>query len=280
VKAKTELDDRIRHVWKKATFHPVYFPSEAIEVDDDAREPKLVVVHYDADTASATGRVPPDLVTKLFNHAGGQESYRTCKNNVLFLVADQDQVDRMVDVVQEQRSTHVVLLDADPSLLPAFAPWASPSAGTSSEDEVPPGCSWDVAQRVGPLSNLGFLYSTGQPTASTCWGGFVVDLLTRPGEEGVTLIGAGDGFTNDALADSGNARCRIPANRASPSATGSFAVTDCQRPRTARGNCPAPPNNRIQNLKHIAVKHPQFQKAALFINDVRQFELETLTFQT
>lgn len=113
--------------------------------------------------------------------------------------------DRMIDVVQEQRSTHVVLVDADPSLLPAFAPWADPSAGTSSLDEVPPGCSWDVANRVGPLSNVGFLYSTGQPTASTCWGGLVVDLPPRPGEEGVTLIGAGDGFTNDRLADSGNA---------------------------------------------------------------------------
>jgi len=113
VKAKTELDDRIGHVWKKATFHPVYFPSEAIEVDDDAREPKLVVIHYDADTASAAGRVPPELVTKLFNHAGGQESYRTCKNNVLFLVADQDQVDRMVDVVQRYLAIKRIAGDPD-----------------------------------------------------------------------------------------------------------------------------------------------------------------------
>jgi hypothetical protein len=113
VKAKTELDDRIRHVWKKATFHPVYFPSEAVDVDDDAREPKLVVIHYDADTASAAGRVPADLVTKLFNHAGGQESYRICKNNVLFLVADQDHVDRMVDVVQRYLAIKRIVGDPD-----------------------------------------------------------------------------------------------------------------------------------------------------------------------
>ena len=113
--------------------------------------------------------------------------------------------DRMIDVVQEQRSNHVVLVDADPTLLPAFAPWADVASGTPSKDEVPPDCSWDVAQRVGPLSNLGFLYSSGQLAASVCWGGFVLDLPPQPGEEGVTLIGAGDGFTNDLLADSGNA---------------------------------------------------------------------------
>src|SRR5206468_8801191 len=36
VKAKTELDRRIRNVWKKGTFDPKYFPSEAVELDDDA----------------------------------------------------------------------------------------------------------------------------------------------------------------------------------------------------------------------------------------------------
>jgi uncharacterized protein DUF499 len=113
VKAKTELDDRIRHVWKKAMFQPVYFPSEAVDVDDDAREPKLAVIHYDADAASVTSRVPPDLVTKLFDHTGGQESYRTFKNNLLFLVADQDQVDRMVDVVQRYLAIKRIASDPD-----------------------------------------------------------------------------------------------------------------------------------------------------------------------
>lgn len=50
VKAKGDLDDRIRTIWRKSTFKPVFFPAEAAELDDDAKEPKLVVVHYDAAT--------------------------------------------------------------------------------------------------------------------------------------------------------------------------------------------------------------------------------------
>ena len=51
-KAKAELDNRIRGVWKKGPLNPVYFPAEAAEVDDDTKEPKLVVIHYDAASTS------------------------------------------------------------------------------------------------------------------------------------------------------------------------------------------------------------------------------------
>ena len=102
IKAKSELDERIHKVWKKGVFAPVYFPSEAADVDDDAQLPKLVVLHYDAANVKATeASSPPDLVVKLFEHKGSMEEYRTYKNNLVFLVADEDQVDRMVDVAQQ-----------------------------------------------------------------------------------------------------------------------------------------------------------------------------------
>lgn len=100
-KAKAELDQRIRQVWRKGVFQPVFFPSEASEVDDDAREPKLVVVHYDAAAATATNPAPPELVAKLFERAGSLEGYRVYRNNLVFLVPDQDQVDRMVEVARK-----------------------------------------------------------------------------------------------------------------------------------------------------------------------------------
>jgi hypothetical protein len=102
IKAKNELDERIHKVWKKGVFAPAYFPSEAADVDDDAQLPKLVVLHYDAANVKATeASSPPDLVVKLFEHKGSMEEYRTYKNNLVFLVADEDQVDRMVDVAQQ-----------------------------------------------------------------------------------------------------------------------------------------------------------------------------------
>jgi hypothetical protein len=114
IKAKTELDERIKKVWKKGTFGPEYFPAEAADLDDDAQTPKLAVVHYDAANVKATeAAIPPDLVLKLFEHKGSMEEYRTYKNNVLFLVADEDQVSNMVDVAQRYLAAQRVVNDTD-----------------------------------------------------------------------------------------------------------------------------------------------------------------------
>ena len=114
IKAKSELDERIQKVWKKGVLIPVYFPSEAVAVDDDAQSPKLVVLHYDAESVKATeAAIPPDLALKLFEHKGSMEEYRTYKNNLVFLVADQDQVDRMVDVAQQYLATRRIVGDSE-----------------------------------------------------------------------------------------------------------------------------------------------------------------------
>jgi predicted AAA+ superfamily ATPase len=113
-KAKQELEERIRSVWKKSNLHPVYFPSEASEVDDDASDPKLVVVHFDAATCKETdeGQLAPELVLRLFEHAGSMEGYRSYKNNVLFLVADADHVDHFVEQMRKYLAVNRILGDA------------------------------------------------------------------------------------------------------------------------------------------------------------------------
>ena len=114
IKAKSELDERIQKVWKKGVFDPAYFPDEAAEVDDDSQLPKLVVLHYDAANVKATdAATPPDLVVKLFEHKGSMEEYRTYKNNLVFLVADEDQVDRMVDVAQQYLAIRRITSDSE-----------------------------------------------------------------------------------------------------------------------------------------------------------------------
>jgi hypothetical protein len=114
VKAKSELDERIRKVWKKGIFSPVFFPTEALDLDDDAAAPKLAVIHYDAASVKATQvSPPPDLVLKLFEHKGSLEEYRTYKNNVVFLLADADQVDRMIEVAQRYLAVHRIVSDQD-----------------------------------------------------------------------------------------------------------------------------------------------------------------------
>lgn len=111
-RAKAELDQRIRQIWKKGIFQPVFFPSEASEVDDDAEMPKLVIMHYDAATATADPS-PPALVRRLFDHAGSLEGYRVYKNNLVFLVADQEQVSHMVEVARKHLAIERIAGDAD-----------------------------------------------------------------------------------------------------------------------------------------------------------------------
>jgi predicted AAA+ superfamily ATPase len=114
VKAKSELDERIGKVWKKGIFTPSFFPTEAMDLDDDAAAPKLAVVHYDAASLKATQVTPPpDLVLKLFEHKGSLEEYRTYKNNVVFLLADADQVERMIEVAQRYLALHRIITDQD-----------------------------------------------------------------------------------------------------------------------------------------------------------------------
>lgn len=112
-KAKAELDHRIRQVWKTGHLKPVYFASEAGDVDDDADKPKLVIVHYDADTSTPGDPAPPDLIRRIFDHAGSLEGYRTYKNNVLFLAADEDQVENMVEVAQRYLAIGRIVGDAE-----------------------------------------------------------------------------------------------------------------------------------------------------------------------
>jgi hypothetical protein len=100
VKTKAELDERIKKVWKKATFKPIYFPGEPVDLEDDAKEPKIAVLHYDAASSSGGSDLPPELVSRLFDHAGSTDGYRRFKNNVLFLCADTEQITRMVELVQ------------------------------------------------------------------------------------------------------------------------------------------------------------------------------------
>ena len=112
-KAKADLDQRIRGIWKKGVFEPVFFPSEAADIDDDAKPPKLAVIHYDAASATATDPAPPDLVRKLFDYAGTLEGYRNYKNNVLFLVADREQVENMVEVARRHLAIARIAGDAE-----------------------------------------------------------------------------------------------------------------------------------------------------------------------
>ena len=116
VAAKDEIDRRIKQVWRRGTFDPVYFPAEAADLPDDSAAPKLAVPHFEACSVDADAGVrpePPDLVRKLFGYTGTTESPRTFKNNVVFLVADGAASERMVDLARRHMAIRRIVGDRD-----------------------------------------------------------------------------------------------------------------------------------------------------------------------
>jgi len=112
-KAKQELDSRIQKVWKSGVLKVVPFPQEASDVDDDAKPPKLAILHYDAATVTATEPAPPELACKIADYSGTLEGYRRFRNNVLFLVADEERVDDMVETAQRHLAIARITGDAE-----------------------------------------------------------------------------------------------------------------------------------------------------------------------
>jgi len=112
-KGKQEIERRIKQIWKKGYFQPVFYPLEAADVDDDADLPKLVLLHFDAVKVAATEAAPPDLMRKIYEYSGISESFRKYQNNVLFLAADSDQVDNMVLVARRYLAIGRIVGDAD-----------------------------------------------------------------------------------------------------------------------------------------------------------------------
>ncbi len=112
-KAKEELDRRIRQVWKSGHFKVVPFPREAKDVDDDAGLPKLAILHYDAATVTAAEPAPPELARKIADYSGALEGYREFRNNVLFLVADAERVEDMVEAAQRYLAIARITGDAE-----------------------------------------------------------------------------------------------------------------------------------------------------------------------
>lgn len=112
-KAKEELDSRIRQVWKSGVLKVVTFPQEASDVDDDAKQPKLAILHYDAATVTAADPGPPELARKIADYSGALEGYRRFRNHVLFLVADEERVDDMVQAAQRYMAIARITGDAE-----------------------------------------------------------------------------------------------------------------------------------------------------------------------
>ena len=112
-RAKQEIEERVRKIWRAGFLKPVYFPNSPADIDDDSGKPKLAIMHFDAVQINTETEAPPDLVRKLYEYSGVAESFRNFPNNVLFLVADDGQVDNMIAVARRYLATNRITGSAE-----------------------------------------------------------------------------------------------------------------------------------------------------------------------
>lgn len=91
-----ELEDRLRSMYGgKRFFVPVLFANEPSMVSDDTDRPKLVVMHFRDCSMKSKSQKKPPLVISINERSGSMEAPRVYANNLLFLLADEDEIAKM-----------------------------------------------------------------------------------------------------------------------------------------------------------------------------------------
>jgi hypothetical protein len=113
--------------------------------------------------------------------------------------------EQMADAATMQLPTHLVILGGDPESVSYLEPRVQETGYGTDEAEIEPGCDLPLAQRVGPLVAQGTQYSANGVDVVTCWDAWFLELGAGSGDQVSAVLGSGQLFTNDVLADSGNA---------------------------------------------------------------------------
>jgi len=90
-----ELERRIGTIFAKQRFELVLFPASPGEIPDDRDGPYLAVLHWQGHTVEQAAVHLPELMVRLFNEKGNNGQVRHNRNNLVFVCADQLQVDDM-----------------------------------------------------------------------------------------------------------------------------------------------------------------------------------------
>ncbi|GMU52612.1 MAG: hypothetical protein AMXMBFR33_17580 [Candidatus Xenobia bacterium] len=96
--AKDKLNNRVRDVYQGGPFKLVPFPSSAADLPDDSERPKLAVLHYDSLRVQGDGEAPGLLKDMLATR--GQGDFRRFANNVVFLVAHEADVPKILETAR------------------------------------------------------------------------------------------------------------------------------------------------------------------------------------
>ncbi|MFW5655497.1 MAG: ATP-binding protein [Roseicyclus sp.] len=99
---RAELNDRIKSIFRGNAFEMIAFPAAPYDVPDDVGEgkPRLAVVGHDALAVGSDISTVPELVGRMFERTGAEGAgLRKLRNNVVFLLADENTVANMQHAV-------------------------------------------------------------------------------------------------------------------------------------------------------------------------------------
>jgi len=107
--AKDYLRERRDSVFAKKIFTPVFAPESSGDVDDIPDEIALCLIDFNEATVKASTDSPPDLVQQIFENTGESGKFRLYRNRLLFLVANQQELDRAIDNAREYQAIQNIL---------------------------------------------------------------------------------------------------------------------------------------------------------------------------
>lgn len=100
-----EIEDRVQQVFGgRKFFDPRVFANEPSKVPDDTEKPKLVVIHFNEATISGSSTKVPELVDRIYHETGTQGKPRIFSNNLVFLLVDKDEREKMEVKAREYRA--------------------------------------------------------------------------------------------------------------------------------------------------------------------------------
>ncbi|NJN32001.1 MAG: ATP-binding protein [Synechococcales cyanobacterium RM1_1_8] len=111
--AKDDLRQRRDTIFATKFFTTIAGPDGAHEVSDQADDIALCLIDFNEDMVTSSNDPAPAIVEQIFNNTGESGKFRTFQNRLLFLLANQELLDRAIDQAREYRAIEAILGSAN-----------------------------------------------------------------------------------------------------------------------------------------------------------------------
>lgn len=109
LQAKEDLQKRRDSIFAKRLFTLVSNPQSPGDVDDNPDDVALCLIDFDEATVRDSTDAAPELVDRIFNSSGESGKFRTYRNRLLFLVANQRELESAIDNAREYQAIQNIL---------------------------------------------------------------------------------------------------------------------------------------------------------------------------